>query len=114
MSIYWTTGMILAEALQDLISAGEILFGEAADVPLCVDAEDCFRRLVRLLPVFFDPAAGEFRMCLAATPTLLAMRHLDYLPKYGDFDEERATLVRCMTTREGRKVRLMVLSLMQA
>jgi hypothetical protein len=114
MSIYWTTGMILAEAVQDLISAGEILFGEAADVPLCTDAEDCFRRLVRLLPVFFDPAAGEFRMCLAATPMLLAMRHLDYLPKYRDFDEEMATLVRCMTTREGRKVRLMVLSLTQA
>ncbi|KAM0330683.1 hypothetical protein ACHAQA_003635 [Verticillium albo-atrum] len=115
MTIYWMTGMVLEQAVQDLQAAGEMLLGAvAADISLDTDTEECFRRLIFALPVFFQPAAGEFRMGLAATPMLLAMRHLDYLPRDRDFDEERATLARCMDTREGEKVRLMVLSLMQA
>lgn len=117
MSIYWMTGMVLGEALQDLRVDDEMSLGlgesDASLLMLHTDAEECFRRLVGTFPIFFEPAAGEFRMSLAATPMTLALRHLPYLRPGGEYSKERGILTACLGTPQGQKVRLMVLSLMQ-
>ncbi|KAF2650044.1 hypothetical protein K491DRAFT_762000 [Lophiostoma macrostomum CBS 122681] len=99
MSVYWQNGVVLQLAIWRLIHVANMLGlnrGQSRLGGLHTDTEHHFRCLIRLLPVFFGPAVGDFRMFLAVTPIVIAMRFLENAPC--GFVAEQAILKRCLET----------------